>query len=567
MPTFDLLAEPWIPVVREDGTRDEVGLRKALLDAPRIREISDPMPTVEFGLYRLLVALVMDIHELKLLADLEELLAAGEFDDAKVEAYFTRWADRFDLFHSEHPFLQTAGMEGEEKPLAALLPPMPSGTNVTHFHHGLEATFRAGPAAAARLLTTLAPFATKGGQGQPQSINGAPPWYVLITGTTLFDTVCLNCCVLPLPTARGDTPPAWRNDRPLPSGRATQASLLEALTWRPRRMQLMPGGPARCCLTGVHSPQIVHAMRFTGGVFWDGQRVTWVDPSVGYRITADGMKSQRPREGRELWRDTGPMALLREADYEAQEGKRIVRFERPAVVTQFGRLVSDGFLPRATELTLRLYGMRAKDAKTYEWQRETLSPPARLIWRSEFRSHAQDAMVRAESIAKTLLVAVEFAHSRPAKRSYTPTDHAGITNAAFDEWTRLRKTRPREVEARQRAAQSERHFWSDLRPDYDLFLKRLADLPEDGYDEALAASISAWNERLREVGRQALDDAIGDLDTDADALVRQVNARSFFRRQLHYLLLSPEEKAALNRKRPRGRKAAPIAPKKGGAEQ
>lgn len=59
-PSFDVLTEPWIPVVRLDGAADELGILPCLEQAHHIGEIKDPSPIVEFGIYRLLVAFVLD---------------------------------------------------------------------------------------------------------------------------------------------------------------------------------------------------------------------------------------------------------------------------------------------------------------------------------------------------------------------------------------------------------------------------------------------------------------------------------------------------------------------------
>ena len=136
MPTmqYDLRYEPWIPVLDRDGGACDVSLRAALCRAHEFREIRDTIPTVEFGLYRLLVALVHDIFQPETTEDLEELLQAGAFDEGKIDEYFTRHADRFDLFHPQYPFLQTGGMEREEaKPLSGLLPLIPSSTQCAAF--------------------------------------------------------------------------------------------------------------------------------------------------------------------------------------------------------------------------------------------------------------------------------------------------------------------------------------------------------------------------------------------------------------------------------------------------
>ncbi|MBI3946595.1 MAG: type I-E CRISPR-associated protein Cse1/CasA [Armatimonadetes bacterium] len=535
MATFDLLSEPWIPVLGLDGRPDELGLRQVLHQAPRLREIRDPLPTVEFGLYRLLVALVMDIHPLRDIQGLADLLDAGQFDSERVDVYFQKWADRFDLFHPEHPFLQTAGMDADEtKPLAGLLPPIPSGTGVLHFHHVKETDFGACPAAAARLLTTIPPFMTAGGAGLSPSINGAPPWYGLVVGESLFETLCLNCCVLDLPAASGDAPTAWRNDcPPKTQGRSTSASLLEALTWRPRRIHLIPGGSGRCSLTGADASTLVRTMRFSAGASCD---FLWRDPSVPYRITTTkGPSPLRPQEGREVWRDIGPFALLRQADYKSEKGE--TSFERPPVVTQYTRLVDQDVRRREAPLSLRLYGMRTDmKMKVFEWQREQLPPiPYALLLAGAPGGEAQRAMDQGDSVAYYLKQAI--------KRAY-PRQGAGNTKA-FDTLV----------------AAAQRRFWAELRPHYGTLLRTLAQpTPEAEYDARRAAWRADWQQAVRSTGDHALEWAIGDLDTDADALRRLVEARRFFGGGV-WSLLNPQ--AASERRK--GRRGA--APSKGGKQR
>ena len=62
---FNVSTSPWIPVIYCNGEHAEVDLSMALREAHRIREITDPLPTVEFGLYRLLTTLVHDIFHPK----------------------------------------------------------------------------------------------------------------------------------------------------------------------------------------------------------------------------------------------------------------------------------------------------------------------------------------------------------------------------------------------------------------------------------------------------------------------------------------------------------------------
>ena len=46
-PSFDVLQEPWIPVVTFEGETLEVGILDALLRSPEWKEIQDPSPMVE----------------------------------------------------------------------------------------------------------------------------------------------------------------------------------------------------------------------------------------------------------------------------------------------------------------------------------------------------------------------------------------------------------------------------------------------------------------------------------------------------------------------------------------
>lgn len=513
-PTFDLTEEPWITVIRLDNGRlEEVGLQEALSRAHEFRAVRDPLPTVEFGLYRLLVVLALDIFKPKNKTALSRLVSQKKFDAAQVEAYLHDKQDRFDLFSQQHPFLQTAGMEGEAvKPLAGLLPPIPSGTNAAHFHHGQEGEFGVSPAAAARLLTSVAPFMTAGGAGLAPSLNGAPPWYALIVGDTLFDTLCRNAYVLDRQNiALGE--PSWRSDRAvMPGERCTNADLLEGWTWRPRRLQLVPGEAGRCSLTGQDSPMLVRSMKFAAGASCDFTKGGWRDPSVPYRIDDDGPKVMRPQEGKAVWRDTAPLALLSSRSYTRGESK--FQFERPHIVEQWAQMIQDRYAEDGL-LNLTLYGMRTDlKMKVFEWYREPLALPRSLVLKDEFALRVQQEMERADSIAYALKKAIQKTYKREGKGNAK----------AFDDLI----------------AYTQRQYWSSIRGAWERLLEEVASLPA----AQEAAFRAAWWEVLRGAGSAALKQAIGDLDTDAEALKRQVEAEQSFYGALHNILATGEERAA-----------------------
>ena len=518
-PLFNLRIERWIPVVRLDGTWDELNLVDALLEAHQLAEFSDPLPTVEFGLYRLLVALVLDIFKPSGLVGLKGLRDAGSLDESRVRAYFGKYADRFDLFHHEFPFLQTAGMDAElAKPLAGLLHPIPSGTNASHFHHGREDDFGVCPAAAARLLTTIAPFMTAGGAGLSPSINGSPPWYVLPRGRSLFETLCLN-----LPVDRGlfpfavdGEPPAWRSSKTATSVRRTEASLIESLTWRPRRIQLIAGAPGTCVLTGAATPTLVRTMRFTAGF---GAGFDWNDPHAAYVIKSDEVSIMRPKEGRAVWRDTGPLLLLRRGVYASADGK--VQFERPAIISQFAAMKTNRWLDRECLQDVVVYGMRTDmKMKVFEWQREVLTLPKSFEWESAFHNVLQEEMERADSVTYALHQAVKWAY---------PRDGAGNSNAYAYLINRAKN-----------------NFWDSLRPRFDELLEELSKATD------VTGTLTArtmWRASVKIAAWDALDEGIDDLDSDSDAIERLTTARRIFAGKLNSLLYPEAAEQAKARKK------------------
>jgi len=535
---YDLATMRWIPVRTSDGTA-YVGLREALGEAHHLRAIQDPLPTVEFGLYRLLVAVALDVFFLEPSIPLDtrslsDLYRAGRFDFDRLDGYFADHGLKFDLF-GPRPFLQTAGMEGADKPLAGLPPPVPSGTGAAHFHHGPEAAFAIAPDAAARLLTSLAPFMTAGGAGLSPSINGAPPFYVLVTGCSLFETICRNLCALDLRLSTGDEPPAWRSDRTVGGVRCKGSSYAQSLTWQPRRLRLIPGKGGTCSLTGRESPVLVHTMKFGPG---DSCDFGWEDPNCAYRYDeqeADPTKVRkimRPRPGREVWRDTSPLALLREGDQRSGDGR--MRFQRPRVLDQLSYLGGEaGF-------GLTVYGMRTDlKMKVFEWQREPLDAPGGLVLRTgpaeSFAWEAQQAMERAEKAASVLRRVIKIAYPRGGQ---------GNDNA---------------LRAAQDAA--ERAYWQTLRdPPYRTLLNRLAGL-EDADFSGLREVRESWKAAIIKAVREATRPALDGYDSGHAALERQTRALIRLEIGLRLVFETPEERRAREQRRKEREKAARAAAK------
>lgn len=497
MPNFSLVQERWIPVRTIDGKLEFVGLRDLLHRAPDLSAIEHPIPIVECGLVRLAVALVHDILRPDTLDHVIELLRAGRFDESIVESYLADHDRHFDLFSSAHPFLQDPASSGKPKPLAAIAPLWPSGTNVSHWQHGLEADFAVTPAEAAQLLATVPAFMTAGGAGLAPSINGAPPTYVIPAGETLFQTLAVNLWVR-LPGGVELGKPAWREPaRSASSGRRTSATMLEAMTWRPRRIRLVPGEGGRSTWSGEESPVLVRTMYFAAG---DKVDFPWTDPHVAYVHSAKGRVPVRLREDRDPWRDVAPLALLRE-QLDPGKGDRIA-YERPGIVTQLVELQREAPTLTPRELRLQLYGIRTDlKMKVFEHVAQQLALPVPLMLDSELPRHLAAAVQRAEDVQRALRDALTAA--------VTPVPGMSTGMKAHD---------------RRSAAQTLHHsatrrYWANLEQSFHQLVHALGEGPAP---ESRIAILAGWEQALADEARLAFVQATARFRGDGRQLMAVV---------------------------------------------
>ncbi len=498
--SFNVLIQPWIPVQSDLGVI-ELGILDVLAKAYEFDAILDPSPLVQFGLYRLLITFIMDAYDIQEFNQLEDLLQAGRFEMDRISEYVYKCGNCFDLFDHERPFLQSPAdpkLDKEAKSIANLFQHLPTGTNAIHFHHVAENGQAYGPGVCARGLCTIAPFMTSGGSGYAPSINGVPPWYTLIRGHSFFETLVLNCICDPLPYGLDRmTPPTWRENENVYSKDVTHASLLEGLTWQPRRIRLLPGHGGICSYAGREENVLVSEMIFSPG-FKARVGETWTDPQVAYGISEKGRRSVRPQEERELWRDTGPLLLLQEKEY---RGAKKIRFEKPLVVTQFRQLAMERIIDSKRSIIVEAYGAQTDKMKFFEWRFDRLVLPAGLYNEEWAGSLVQDAVDQADLVAYFLGKALKKAYPREGKSN----------KAAFDD----------------AISNCKRAFWDVLRHEFNRFLDDLSTHGRNDIDR-YSKYIAKWRVVLRDRAVDALEEVLDDLDADAGALERQVAARDSF---------------------------------------
>lgn len=374
MHSFNLLYEPWIPVVFPDGTFREVGVTEALRDAHRITAVYDPAPVVAVALHRFLLALLGRIHPVASRGAWDRLAEAGRVDPAALDAYLGAWEDAFDLFHPERPFLQTPGLapllEARGRTVAGLVHTRPVGNNaVALMDDASDDAPQPLPAAAAArwLLATLAygtgglqPSDASGGKEHAQATPLLTGSAVLLTGATLWDTLRLNHLppeVLP-PALRGDPAgdrPAWEVTAPTASETRSPHGPLDYLTWRSRRVLLDPESSRR--------REVVRR-----ALVYPGDRLPLappdqLEPMQAFRASKKGSAyAVALRQQRAPWRDLP--VLLGRAD-------RV-----PSAVALFRAAGDRGLLRGACVVGVETDGKRAK---IYQWNRTDLPVSSRLL--------------------------------------------------------------------------------------------------------------------------------------------------------------------------------------------
>ncbi|GAA2815012.1 hypothetical protein GCM10010441_44540 [Kitasatospora paracochleata] len=369
--TFDLTAQPWIPVLLADGSERELSLRELFTRADRIRRLAGDVPTQEFALTRLLLAVVHDALD-----------GPGDHDDwaelwedpapfAPVLPYLERHRARFDLLHPVAPFFQTAGLRTAKDEVFALnriVADVPNGN--PFFTARFPGVGRITFAEAARWVVHAQAYDTSGIKtgviGDPRAKAGkaypqGTAWAgclggVLAEGENLRETLLLNLLACDhWSSTRGDVP-AWRRDPDGPGAAGNLASRpagpRDLYTWQSRRIRLHADAAG------------VHGVVLTYGDPLAPQNMHTIEPMTGWRRSQAQEKKQglplvyMPREhdpARAAWRGLGSLTASA-APASAPAGEPAPEL-RPGLVHWLARLEAEQILPPGRRLRLRTFGV------------------------------------------------------------------------------------------------------------------------------------------------------------------------------------------------------------------
>lgn len=373
--SFDLITQPWIPVLRQDGGQDELSLRQVFDQAAGLRRIVGDLPTQEFALIRLLLAVAHDAlngprdveHWAELWADADCFAPVG--------AYLDEHRDRFGLFGERTPFFQVAGLhtaKGEVFSLNRIVADVPNGA--PFFSSRMPAADRLTYAEAARWVVHAHAYDTsgiktgvvgddrvKGGRVYPLGVGWAGNLGgVFAEGHSLRETLLLNL------VAPSDTPglseweggddrpdrPAWRRESCGPgAGPARRPTGVRDLyTWQARRLLLHADGE------GVHGVVLGYGDPLTP------RNKHGCEPMTAWRRSKAQEKKHgesvvyMPREhdpARSAWRGIGSLIADRG---EATQRAEAADYLPPRIFEWISRLVTDGELEQGFLVRARIIG-------------------------------------------------------------------------------------------------------------------------------------------------------------------------------------------------------------------
>nr|WP_156003842.1 type I-E CRISPR-associated protein Cse1/CasA [Streptomonospora sp. PA3] len=369
-----MTSRPWIPVQHLDGTEDELSLHDVLTRSASLRRIVGDIPTQEFALMRLLLAIVHDTVE-----GPPDTHAWSQYwsDGLPADAlahYLERHRDRFDLLHPRTPFFQVADLrtaKDEVFSLDRIVADVPNGA--PFFTMRARGADRLTFAEAARWAVHAHAYdpsgiksgavgdpRVKNGKGYPQGVGWAGNLGGLLAeGDSLQETLLLNLIAADVDNLRIDTDdrPAWRRD---PAGAApADARELSArpsgprdlYTWQSRRLRLQyDADGVYGALLAYGDPLAPHNMHIR-------------EPMTAWRRSPAQEKKHGlaqvylPREHdptRSAWRGLAALVTGRVgASEQRQEAAALVR---PRVLDWVARLANEERLEDDRPLRVRLFG-------------------------------------------------------------------------------------------------------------------------------------------------------------------------------------------------------------------
>lgn len=265
---FNLIDEPWIPVIDNEGRGREVSIREALVSAQEYRDLGGELASTRFAIARILLAILyraldedrLENHWGEDAKDVWQKMWKSEaLPHAPIESYLDKYRDRFNLTDPVKPFLQVPDLQtakGEWRPIDLIMADVDVNRPLFTMRRQVEAISL--PEASRWLVHANAydysgiksgavgDVRVKGGKGYPMGV-GWCGWLggILLTGSNLRETLLLNY-VADRSEIDGEDVPVWEQ-APLQSRERKTREIgtvgpIALMTWPQRRFRLRFNG-------------------------------------------------------------------------------------------------------------------------------------------------------------------------------------------------------------------------------------------------------------------------------------------------------------------------------------
>jgi CRISPR system Cascade subunit CasA len=467
--SFNLTKERWIPVVSHDWQRQEVSLIELFNNLDKYREIQADNPPTTLALYRFLIAILHRAYNGP--HDEEHWEEIRDDGGKEVINYLQQHADRFDLFHPEHPFMQDISIESDaagEIYQAAQIHGNNTSTVFCHEHQWSQAAISIPEGA--RLLLRLQMFDVGGKKaGATDSagvIHTMGAANILVRGKTLQDTLMLNLMQydpdreIPTPVNAEDLP-SW--ERPLLAiTNRIPAGYIDHLTYQCRR-----------CRIFLEGENVVRAASHPGDKLpRDLSAQTW-ECSIPYVKNPKGSFPLRLNLDRSLWRDS--TVFLQSSDLS----------NRPRILDWIADLKDADLIEEI--IHLQVLGLTVDNAKPLGWTSAQFSAPIVYLTNRDLWSSLSTAL---EIVEKNQQVFRAFKGS---------PYHALAETLKNGDAGKLAGT-----------LNGESRYWATLDREFQILL---AKLPEDKTIDANGTTygvkeLPLWTETVQRAARRAFTDSI-----------------------------------------------------------
>jgi len=510
--SFSLWNTPWITTLSKNRKLEELGICDCLVRAHQIREIQEIHSVYAFGVYRLLIAILQSMYGNQGAEPVRALLKAGSLPEKAIEAFGAKHAHRFDLFSKKFPFMQDCrvlpDLDTESKketyavsiygetlnlsPVARMFFEMPSGINTTHFSGLYEHEQAVCPKCAAHGILAIPSFTTIGGVGYSNSINDAPPLYVLPTGATLFETLIFSIITnekyLYEKRALTDIP-LWESDNVVSDETLDTVGYCQSLLFPARRLRLFPEQTDRkCTRCGQSDGLLINNIYYAPGFKYSTLKHPrkWLDPFVAYREDTTQPSGEENRipvrydASRDTWKDFSYLLLgseTREDKGDKKQQSNKYRVLRPKVIENTLEILGDN--ESWSSFNFRVIGLHTNQAKVIQWIESGL-PMSRSLFNDQ-RKH--------KAIQQYLACSFGLENA--------------ISSALFTAYKMSDSENPDAL--KQMRERGKKEFWAASEKEFWRFLNAITELSEPELDQAHQRSLNT----LSNIARKSFNEAVG----------------------------------------------------------